>query len=132
MKWFASVAVVLLSIASARAEVTVGTPFSSGMVLRRDVKLPVWGKAAAGEKVTVDFAGQSKSATADESGKWMLHLDPLAVSAEGRAMKITAGQTITLSDVLTLQVSVRSRSCCGGSGTAESSSRTASTIIRSE
>jgi sialate O-acetylesterase len=32
------------------------------MVLQREMPLPVWGEAAAGETVTVEFAGQSNMA----------------------------------------------------------------------
>ena len=71
--------------------------FSDHMVLQRDKPVPVWGWADAGAKVTVTFAGRSKSATAGADGKWMVVLDALKLSAEPRTMTVN---TITLSDVL--------------------------------
>lgn len=45
--------------------------FQSGMVLQRDVEVPIWGTAAAGSVVKVVWNGiESSSATADENGSW--------------------------------------------------------------
>ena len=35
-------------------------------------------------EVTVEFAGQTKTAVADKNGDWMVKLDPLKVSREER------------------------------------------------
>ena len=43
----------------ALAAVTLPRVLGSGMVLQRDLPVPVWGWAEAGEKVSVSFAGQS-------------------------------------------------------------------------
>ena len=48
----------------ARADVKLPAIFSDHMVLQRGAVAPVWGWADTGEKVTVQFAGQSKTATA--------------------------------------------------------------------
>jgi sialate O-acetylesterase len=58
--------------------------FTDHAVLQRDVSSHVWGWGDPNEKVTVSFAGQSKSVTADASGKWMVKLDAMSASAEGR------------------------------------------------
>ena len=39
--------------------------FSDPMVFQRDTQVKVWGWAASGEKVAVEFAGQTKSAGAE-------------------------------------------------------------------
>ena len=44
--------------------IEIGTPFSDNAILQRDMEVPVWGWSKPGSKVTVDFAGQQKSATA--------------------------------------------------------------------
>ena len=72
----------------ASAEVRLAAPFTDHMVLQRDITVPVWGTAAAGETVTVEFAGQSKSATADAAGKWLVKLDPLPAIAEPRELVV--------------------------------------------
>jgi len=80
-----------LSLAAlARAAVQPASPFSSHMVLQREIKVPVWGTADAGETVTVEFAGQKKSAVAGADGKWRLTLDPLEASAEPRDFAVSS------------------------------------------
>jgi sialate O-acetylesterase len=63
-------------------------PFSDHMVLQREMPVPVWGTAKPGEKVTVTFAGQTKTVTVAEDRKWMVKLDPLKASAEGRVLSV--------------------------------------------
>ena len=79
---------LLLSPLLARAEIKLPAFIADHMVLQRDVAVPVWGWAAAGEDVSVSFAGQTKVTQANEQGKWLVKLDPLATSAESREMKI--------------------------------------------
>ncbi|MFC7338777.1 sialate O-acetylesterase [Haloferula chungangensis] len=71
------------------AEVSVASPFTDNAVLQRDMPLPVWGKADPGEKVTVEFAGQTKSCAADSSGRWELRLDAMRASAEPRVLQVS-------------------------------------------
>ena len=65
-----------LSTTALHAEVKPNSLFSDGAVLQRDQKIPVWGTARDGEKITVEFQGQ-KVATTAANGKWSVHLDPL-------------------------------------------------------
>jgi len=58
------------------------------MVLQRDDPVPVWGWTTPGKQVTVQFAGQTKTATADATGKWQITLDPMEASAEGRTLTV--------------------------------------------
>ncbi len=78
--------------------------FTDGLVLQRDLPVAVWGAATPGEKVTVEFAGQSKSTTADASARWQVTLDPLRASDNPRHLTIRAGQTVTIRDVLVGEV----------------------------
>ena len=57
---------------------------SDHMVLQRGKPVRVWGWAEAGEKVTVEVAGRSDSATADAEGKWRIVLDPLPAGIAAR------------------------------------------------
>ena len=86
--------------------IELGSPFLKDMILQRQMKVPVWGWAEPGSKVAVAFAGQSKTATADKNGKWILKLDPLKSSSDER--KFTAGtakgEKITLTGVLVGEV----------------------------
>jgi sialate O-acetylesterase len=77
------------------------------MVLQRERPVPVWGIAPPGTEVTVDFAGQRKSARADYSGRWRVDLDPMPASAEPRAMTVSATsdqRPATISDILVGEV----------------------------
>lgn len=64
-----------------------GPLFSDGAVLQRDKPIPVWGLASPGAEVKVEFAGQSKSATADRDGRWTAWLDALEPSAVSRTLR---------------------------------------------
>src|SRR5450432_3899793 len=89
------------------AEVKLASPFTSHMVLQREMKVPVWGTADAGEQVAVEFAGQKKSATAGADGKWRVDLDALIASADGRVFAVAGSKTahpLQLDDVLVGEV----------------------------
>ena len=66
----------------ARADVTPNPLFADNAVLQQDMKVPVWGTAEPGEPVTVEFAGQSVSTTADAAGKWLVRLAPMKAGAD--------------------------------------------------
>jgi len=76
--------------------------FSDHMVLQRDRPVPVWGWSTPGDRVTVEFAGQKKTATADAAGKWTVTLDPLPVSVEPRELTAVTNQQplITIHNIL--------------------------------
>jgi sialate O-acetylesterase len=93
--------------ASANAAVQLASPFTAHMVLQRDQPVPVWGTAEAGEEITVEFAAQKKTATADASGGWRVDLAPLAASSDRRILRVTGSKTpapIALDDVLVGEV----------------------------
>jgi len=90
-------------ITPAAADVKLPGLFGDHMVVQRDATLPVWGWAEPGEKVTVDLAGQSKTATADADGKWSVKLD--AVKAGGpHVLKVEGNNRIEIADVLVGEV----------------------------
>ncbi len=105
----------LLAFATAtRADISLPKIFGDRMVLQRDAAVPVWGQAAPGEPVTVHFAGQEKSATADAAGKWKTALDPLGASFEPRDFSVSGSSTVTLHGVLVGEVWL-----CGGQSNME-------------
>jgi len=73
------------------------------MVLQQGLPVPIWGWADPGEEVTVTFADQTKEATADADGKWMVKLNPLTVGGPHQ-MTIAAKNTIVLEDILVGEV----------------------------
>ena len=96
---------VLLCAGFARAELSVATIFSDHMVLQRERPVPIWGRADAGTKVTVEFAGQKKVATADKAGLWMVKLNPMKASSQGRPLVVSDPKTpLPFADVVVGEV----------------------------
>ena len=56
------------------AKVVMPQLFQSGMVLQRGKSIPIWGKADAGEQVTVTFRKKQYTTIADENGRWRIDL----------------------------------------------------------
>ncbi len=99
-----TIALVLLAQSPAFAEVTPSSMFGDHMVLQRDMPVPVWGKAAPGESVTVRFAGKTQSTKAGAYGGWKINLPALKASATGREMTIEGTNKIIFKDVLVGEV----------------------------
>lgn len=89
---------------SLMADVTPSSMFGNHMVLQRNMPVPVWGVAAPGESVTVEFAGHQAKAVANKSGRWKAELPALEASAEGRNLTIKGGNTVVFKDVLVGEV----------------------------
>lgn len=83
--------------------------FSDHAVLQQGARIPVWGTAPSGERVTVEFADH-KVSTVATNGKWRTELPPLPASAEPRTMTITGsdGDVRRIDDVLVGEVWVAS------------------------
>lgn len=104
---FAIFLVVFLKAFALPADVKLASPFTSHMVLQREMRIPIWGTAESGEAVTVAFAGQKQTATADAEGKWHVTLQALPASSQGRIFTVTGSrmaQPIALEDVLVGEV----------------------------
>jgi len=95
---------LLFTVVKSMAVVKPNSLFSNNGVLQQGVAVPVWGTAAANEKVTVDFAGQSISATANDKGKWMLTLQPLKAGGPFTMSIKGAGNTVILNNILVGEV----------------------------
>ncbi len=100
-------ALLLVAVPLPAADLKVAAVFSDHMVLQRDKPVPVWGWAKPGEKITVDFAGQKQTGTANDKGLWMIKLNALTVSAESRELVVRSDADqagIKISDVLVGEV----------------------------
>lgn len=104
----------LLAVAAARAEVVPAVLFTDGVVLQRDRPLPVWGRAAPGERVTVAFAGQTIGTVTGADGRWIVFLAPLAATAAGSELTIAGTNTVVVRDALVGDVWL----CAGGANMA--------------
>lgn len=74
------------------------------MVLQQGKKVAIWGKASAGEKISVSFSGQKMQTTADNSGNWQVFLRPLKAAAEPQKMIISGKNLIELNNILVGEV----------------------------
>lgn len=50
--------------------------FADSMVLQRNKPIPLWGWAAKGEKISVQFNKQTKTTVAGSNGRWRIDLNP--------------------------------------------------------
>ncbi len=102
---------MLLNCALLSADLAMPSIFSNGMVLQADKDIKLWGKSGAGAKVEIDFDGIKKSAIADKSGKWVVHLGEFKASQQPRTLRVYEGGKLakTISDVLVGEVWI-----CGG------------------
>ena len=87
-----------------QATVTMPRVFADHMVLQRDMPVAVWGWADAGEKVTVQFGKQSKTAVPDATGRWQVALDAMPANDIAQEMTIAGTNTIVIRDVLVGEV----------------------------
>lgn len=119
--------IVLILLLSFQAHATITLPRILGhnMVLQREKPVPIWGTAAPGEAVTVQFAGQRSSTKADATGKWQVLLRPLKASATPAELVISGTNTIRLRDVLVGEVWV-----CSGQSNMEYTMRKNSKVTR--
>ena len=77
MKKILLLAVTLLTVSFADAEISLPQLFQSGMVLQRGKLIPIWGKATPGELVTVRFNKKQYATTADAHGSWRINLQKM-------------------------------------------------------
>ena len=87
------------------AEISLPKIFADGMVLQRDIAVPVWGWAEAGERVTVTFLGKRYTSKADKSGKWMVKLAEMKaggafeMTLQGKSKNIITIKNILIGEV---------------------------------
>src|SRR5437899_1467333 len=95
--------VPLAATLMARAHVQLPALFSDNMVLQQGLPVTVWGWADDGAKVTVQFRGQTVSATT-RNLKWTVKLRPLRAGGPDTLTIKTADDTVTLTNVLVGEV----------------------------
>jgi sialate O-acetylesterase len=101
-------------IAPAVAAPELAPLFQGNGVLQCDKPVPIWGRAAPGEHVTVAFGGQKVGATAGADGRWIAVLAPLAPNSLGADLTVTGNVTVAAHGILVGEVWL----CSGGTGMA--------------
>ena len=69
---------VLLSL-NTKAGITLPKIIGDNMVLQRNKPVVIWGNASAGDKITVQFAKQTKTAITNEFGNWKIVLNAMNI-----------------------------------------------------
>ena len=100
--------IVVLAIAAQAcallANVRPAAIFTDGAVLQAHRPVPVWGRADPGEKVTVTYGKNAKSAVADAKGDWRVNLPPMDYVRIGQDLVVKGKNTVKFSDVLVGEV----------------------------
>ena len=90
---------ILIFNFSVSADVKLPSVINENMVLQQGMKVPVWGWADPGEKVSVEFAGSFYTVSADANGAWKVNLKSMKAGGPYE-MKITGKNKITLGNIL--------------------------------
>ena len=98
-------AAALVALAALAAPARAQAPlmdalFSDHVVLQRDRPIPIWGRAAAGEEVTVTLSGSTKSVRADANGQWSVRMPELPAGGPHTLTARTANRLQNADDVL--------------------------------
>ena len=99
MKQIFSTLLLSLFYLSAAAQIKLPRLVRDSMVLQRDAKLHLWGRASAGEKVEVKFQNKTYKTTTGTNGQWSLYLPPQKAGGPF-TMQLKGKNTITLNGVL--------------------------------
>ena len=95
---------LLTSVLPLHADVKLPAIFADHMVLQRQMPVVVWGWAASGEKISVDFSGKHAETTADASGSWKAELPAMEASVVGLTLSVKGSNEVTINDVLVGEV----------------------------
>jgi sialate O-acetylesterase len=85
------------------SHLVVGSIFSDGCVIQRERPVALWGEAAPGARVSVEFAGQCLETTAF-TGHWRVNLPPVPAGGPYRIRISSIAETIDIQNVLAGEV----------------------------
>jgi sialate O-acetylesterase len=118
---------LLVASFAVEAEITLPKILGNHMVLQRNQPIPVWGFAASGEKVTVSFGNQTKTALANAQGTWKVLLNPMSASEKPSTLSVSGTNTIKLKNILVGEVWF-----CSGQSNMEYSMRKNSKVVKTD
>ena len=93
-------AALLLTVSTAEANVRLPAVIGNNMVLQKDIPLPIWGWADAGEEVTVSMGDSKVTAKADGAGKWKVTLPAIATAGGPHEMTVKGKNEIKIGNIL--------------------------------
>lgn len=104
LSYLAFCAAGVLIAASARAEIRLPSIFSDHMVIQQGERIPVWGWADPGVRVTVQLGNRKRSTRADDQGNWRVVLPPFRTGGPRMQLVVSGDNTVTINDVLVGEV----------------------------
>ena len=84
----------------ALADASLAGVFGDSMVLQRGRPIPIWGKAAPNESITVSLNGKSVTTKADGNGEWSAKLPAMKAGRPGTLVVKGDSKSLTLTNVL--------------------------------
>ena len=84
---------------SVQAGIKLPAILSSNMVLQRDIPVNIWGWAKSGEKIKVEFNGQTLETKAKADGTWRVTLQPMSAGGPF-VMKLRGENALVLNNIL--------------------------------
>jgi sialate O-acetylesterase len=96
---FCIVLVGLTTMKPANGAITLPSLISDNMVMQQGQPVHIWGKADAGEEITVKILNQTQKTVTDDKGNWQVWLQPMNVS-ESVIMTVSGKNTIVVNNIL--------------------------------
>ncbi len=106
VRWSLIVAagMLLVEVQTAQANVRLPEVISNNMVLQKDIPLPIWGWAEAGEEVTVSLGDSTQTTKADGAGQWRVTLPAIKTAGGPHEMTVKGKNEIKVSNILVGEV----------------------------
>ena len=98
---------LLLAISRPGISAELNPLFQNNAVLQCDARVPVWGTARDGEKVSVTFAGQEISTIAT-NGVWKVWLQPMKASATPQTLAVRGDKVFEITNIVVGEVWIAS------------------------
>lgn len=91
---------LLIAPFASNADIRMPYIFGDNMVLQRDMELPLWGWADAGEEVNLEFAGQKVNTITAQDGSWLLRLKSMSANKIPQDMIVEGKNRLELKNIL--------------------------------
>lgn len=73
--------------------------FSDGMIMQRNVTVPIWGLAKPREDVVIEFYNQTFSATANNQGRWSINLPSMGATTSLNMLVTSLTDSVNVRDI---------------------------------
>jgi sialate O-acetylesterase len=102
-----TICALFFAVATAGNSEELNPLFQNNAILQCGVRVPVWGTARAGEKITVTFGGQNVLTVAT-NGVWKIWLKPMKPNSTPQTLRVAGDTTSVVTNVLVGEVWVAS------------------------